>query len=55
MRLQPGGIEAGEGFEIATALAGAAAGLDVAVYPGSWSQWSNTAGRPVATGAEPGA
>ncbi|HBU42485.1 MAG TPA: sulfurtransferase, partial [Microbacterium sp.] len=38
-----------------TALAGAAAGLDVAVYPGSWSQWSNTAGRPVATGAEPGA
>ncbi len=36
-----------------TALAGAVAGLDVAVYPGSWSQWSNTAGRPVATGAEP--
>lgn len=36
-----------------TALAGAAAGIDVAVYPGSWSQWSNTPGRPVATGPEP--
>lgn len=32
------------------ALAAAAAGLDVAVYPGSWSQWCNTLGRPVATG-----
>lgn len=36
-----------------TALAGASAGIDVAVYPGSWSQWSNTPGRPVATGAAP--
>jgi len=33
-----------------TALAGAVAGLDVTVYPGSWSQWSHTPGRPVATG-----
>lgn len=24
------------------------------VFPGSWSQWSNTPGRPVATGPEPG-
>ncbi|WP_052226451.1 sulfurtransferase [Microbacterium mangrovi] len=32
------------------ALAAAIAGLDVAVYPGSWSQWSNTPGRPVAVG-----
>ncbi|QIG40152.1 sulfurtransferase [Microbacterium sp. 4R-513] len=38
-----------------TALAGEVAGIEVAVYPGSWSQWSNTPGRPVATGAEPGA
>lgn len=38
-----------------TALAGATAGLEVAVYPGSWSQWSNTPDRPVATGAQPGA
>lgn len=36
-----------------TALAGAIAGIDVAVYPGSWSAWSNTPGMPVATGAEP--
>ena len=35
------------------ALAGALAGISVAVYPGSWSQWSNTPGRPVATGATP--
>lgn len=34
------------------ALAGALAGRDVTVYPGSWSAWSNTPGRPVATGAE---
>ncbi|QPE03632.1 sulfurtransferase [Microbacterium schleiferi] len=37
-----------------TALAGATAGLEVAVYPGSWSQWSNTPDRPVAIGAQPG-
>lgn len=36
------------------ALAGELAGLDVRIYPGSWSQWSNTPGRPIATGAEPG-
>ncbi|MEV7633500.1 sulfurtransferase [Microbacterium sp. NPDC089318] len=34
------------------ALAGAIAGRDVSVYPGSWSAWSNTPGRPVATGEE---
>ncbi|MEJ6555815.1 sulfurtransferase [Microbacterium esteraromaticum] len=34
------------------ALAGALAGRDVTVYPGSWSAWSNTPGRPIATGAE---
>ena len=32
----------------------ALAGIDAALYPGSWSQWSNEAGRPVAVGAEPG-
>ncbi|MCW3491861.1 sulfurtransferase [Microbacterium sp. SSM24] len=36
-----------------TALAGAVAGIDVAVYPGSWSAWSNTPGRAIATGADP--
>lgn len=32
------------------ALAGALIGRDVAVFPGSWSAWSNTPGLPVATG-----
>lgn len=36
-----------------TALAGEVAGLEVAVYPGSWSQWSNMPDRPVATGDQP--
>ncbi len=35
------------------ALAGAVAGVEVTVFPGSWSQWSNTPGRPVATGPTP--
>ena len=35
------------------ALAGALAGLDVTVFPGSWSQWSNTRGQPVAVGILP--
>ena len=29
------------------------AGHRAALYPGSWSAWSNTPGRPIATGAEP--
>ncbi len=36
-----------------TALALAEAGIDAKVFPGSWSQWSNTPGRPVATGSAP--
>ena len=32
----------------------AQAGIAAALYPGSWSQWSNTPGAPVATGSEPG-
>ena len=35
-----------------TAFAGALAGIDITVYPGSWSQWSNTPGRSVAMGAQ---
>jgi thiosulfate/3-mercaptopyruvate sulfurtransferase len=35
------------------ALAGAVVGVDVAVFPGSWSQWSNTPGRPGAAGPTP--
>ncbi|MGO2746965.1 sulfurtransferase [Microbacterium sp.] len=33
-----------------TALALAEAGIDAKLFHGSWSQWSNTPGRPVATG-----
>lgn len=29
------------------------AGVDAAVYPGSWSQWSSDPARPVVTGPEP--
>ncbi|WP_059011452.1 sulfurtransferase [Streptomyces specialis] len=35
-------------------LALAVAGVDAALYPGSWSEWSADPGRPVATGPEPG-
>src|SRR6218665_88956 len=37
-----------------TALIADEVGIDVKVFPGSWSQWSNTPGRPVATGDHPG-
>ena len=37
-----------------TVLGLALAGLDGALYPGSWSAWSSSRDRPVATGAEPG-
>lgn len=36
-----------------TALAGEIAGIEITVYPGSWSQWSNSRGRLIATGATP--
>jgi len=36
-----------------TVLALAIAGVPAALYPGSWSQWSNHADRPVAIGAMP--
>lgn len=42
------GVTASHGVA-ALALAGVAAAL----YPGSWSQWSNDPARPVATGGEP--
>ncbi|MFB7249410.1 sulfurtransferase [Microbacterium sp. NPDC056234] len=37
-----------------TALMLAEAGIDAKIFHGSWSQWSNTPGRPVATGPQPG-
>jgi thiosulfate/3-mercaptopyruvate sulfurtransferase len=36
-----------------TALALATAGITAKVYPGSWSQWARTPGRPVAVGSSP--
>lgn len=36
-----------------TALMLAEAGIDAKIFHGSWSQWSNTPGRPVATGPDP--
>lgn len=41
----------GSGVNAAHAVAALeSAGIRAALYPGSWSQWSNTPGRPVATG-----
>lgn len=36
-----------------SALAFAIAGVDTRIFPGSWSQWARSPGRPVAVGAEP--
>ena len=56
--IEPGTATAaycGSGVTAAHQVAALAlAGVDAALFPGSWSQWSNESGRPVATGAEPG-
>lgn len=45
------GVYCGSGVTAShTALAMRLAGIDAALYPGSWSQWSNHADRPVARG-----
>ena len=43
-----------EGSEAPTVAALRIAGLDAALFPGSWSAWSADPQRPVATGPEPG-
>ncbi|WP_055487924.1 sulfurtransferase [Streptomyces sp. WMMB 322] len=49
------GVYCGSGVSAAhQILALAVAGIDAALYPGSWSEWSADPARPVATGAEPG-
>lgn len=51
----PIGVYCGSGVSAAQeVLALAVAGYDAALYPGSWSQWSNHPDRPVATGPQPG-
>ncbi|NKX54531.1 sulfurtransferase [Arthrobacter sp. E918] len=48
-------VYCGSGITAAHEVAALAqAGIEAALYPGSWSQWSNQPGLPVATGNEPG-
>ncbi|TDX79470.1 thiosulfate/3-mercaptopyruvate sulfurtransferase [Rathayibacter sp. PhB151] len=49
----PVGVYCGSGVTAAAdAVALTLAGFAPSLYPGSWSQWSNTADRPVATGPD---
>ncbi|GHE99388.1 hypothetical protein GCM10017786_35660 [Amycolatopsis deserti] len=50
----PVGVYCGSGVTAAHEIAALAiVGIDAALYPGSWSQWSNQPDRPAATGPNP--
>lgn len=52
---RPVGVYCGSGVSAAyEILALREAGIEAALYPGSWSQWSADPDRPAATGPEPG-
>lgn len=52
---RPVGVYCGSGVSAARdVLALAALGRPAALFPGSWSAWSNDPARPVATGGDPG-
>ncbi|NLU65749.1 sulfurtransferase [Streptomyces sp. HNM0574] len=49
------GVYCGSGVSAAhQLLALTEAGVEAALYPGSWSEWTSDSARPVATGPEPG-
>lgn len=53
-RAGPVGAYCGSGVSAAHEIAALqVAGIPAALFPGSWSAWSNTPGRPVATGDRP--